>query len=136
MFSRNKNTEAPQGQDIQPVTAAATAATAPAIEATQTTLEAPAVIEAPAEQIKEENRVTTKPANGREVNYKIIRTLIENKFLFLSTGMKVEDGALKETVSFTMSSTSGRGKPAKVITVNYCPITGADLSQVDLSKLR
>lgn len=92
----------------------------------------PVSTEAVTEPIKTEPVVIPVKA----VNYKVLNTLIEQKFLYVQSGMIIsENGELTEKVTFVMANQSGRNTPSRTIPILYCPVTGASLTNVDFSQL-
>lgn len=70
------------------------------------------------------------------INYKILNTLLERKFISVQSGMVInDDGVLVEKYVFILTNQPGRGNISRTIPVLYCPVTGVSLADVDASQL-
>jgi hypothetical protein len=66
--------------------------------------------------------------NARQV----VKTLLDNKFIFSQTGFEFSGGAMVERKYFTIRNQSGRGNVGKEIPITFCPVTGRRLDTIKI----
>ena len=84
---------------------------------------------------KTQATATTAKEEKKEAPIKLLNQLITEKYLSVEIASKATAEGLIDVTTWKLYNQSGRGKEKKAITINFCPITGYPLKDVDPKKL-